>query len=103
MSTELERIKNIADIMKEKMPSLLASKQGLYVACSLFTVLDAKDRKIVVKTLKESIKEMFTNKIAHLFIIHILNNLDDTLLTKKKIITVIISIIYFIIIQIRNL
>jgi hypothetical protein len=32
---------------------------------------------------------MFTNKIAHLFIVHILNTLDDTMISKKKIITVI--------------
>ena len=48
-------------------------------------MLDAKDRKLVVKSLKEAIKEMFTNKIAHLFIIHVINTLDDTTLTKKKI------------------
>ena len=29
---------------------------------------------------------MVTNKIAHLFIIHVLNNLDDTVISKKKII-----------------
>lgn len=74
--------------MKEKIPTLLASKQGLYVACAIFNLLDAKDRKIVVKSLKEILKETFTNKIAHLFIIHVLNQLDDTLLSKKKIIMV---------------
>jgi hypothetical protein len=38
--------------------------------------------------LKEDIKEMFTNRLAHLFLIHILLNLDDTTLSKKKILTV---------------
>jgi pumilio family protein 6 len=71
--------------MKEKLPSLLASKQGLFVACGLFNILDAKDRKFVVKSLGEPLKEMVTNKIAHLFIIHVLNNLDDTVISKKKI------------------
>ena len=71
--------------MKEKLPTLLASKQGLFVACSLFQVLDAKDRKLVVKSLQEPLKEMITNKIAHLFVLHVLNNLDDTVLSKKKI------------------
>lgn len=28
---------------------------------------------------------MLTNKIAHLFVLHVLNNLDDTVLSKKKI------------------
>jgi len=27
---------------------------------------------------------MVTNKVAHLFILHILNNLDDTVMAKKK-------------------
>lgn len=68
--------------MKEKMPALLASMAGLKVACALFNLLDAKDRKAVVKSLP--VAEMVTNRIAHLFIIHVANNLDDTQLTKKK-------------------
>ena len=70
--------------MKEKLPSLLASKQGLLVACAFFNVLDAKDRKLVLKSLQEPLKEMLQNKVAHLFILHILNTLDDTVLAKKK-------------------
>jgi pumilio family protein 6 len=85
----MEKVKNVAEAVKDSMPSLLSSKQGLYVACSVFTIMDSKDRKAVVKTLKDSMKEMFTNKIAHLFIVHILNTLDDTMISKKKIITVI--------------
>ena len=84
----MERLKDIVDIMKDKIPTLLTSKQGLYVACALFTIMDAKDRKTVIKSMKEAIKEMFTNKIAHLFIVHVLNTVDDTLLSKKKIIAV---------------
>ena len=29
---------------------------------------------------------MITNKVAHLFIIHVLNNLDDTVISKKQLI-----------------
>ena len=87
-STDVERLKNLADSMKETLPALLASYKGLYVACACFSILDAKDRKIVIKSLKDVLKEMLTNKISHLFVIHILNSLDDTQLSKKKIITV---------------
>jgi len=80
-----DRLKWLADTMKEKLPTLLASKKGLLVACSLFNVLDAKDRKLVVKSIQEPLKEMITNKVAHLFILHILNTLDDTVISKKKI------------------
>ena len=55
------------------------------MACALFNVLDAKDRKLVVKSLQEPLKEMCVNKIAHLFIVHVVNNLDDTVISKKKI------------------
>lgn len=64
---------------------MLASKQGLLVACGIFNILDAKDRKFVVKSIQEPLKEMITNKIASLFILHVLNGLDDTVLSKKKI------------------
>ena len=85
--TDVEKIKWPAETMKEKLPSLLASKQGLQVACVLFNHLDAKDRKLVVKSVQEPLKEMVTNKIAHLFLIHMLNNLDDTVISKKKILS----------------
>ena len=87
-ANDMERIKNLNDLLKEKLPALLASTQGLYVACACFTMIDAKDRKGVLKTLKEDIKEMFTNRMAHLFLIHIVSTLDDTTLSKKKIISV---------------
>jgi len=81
--TSREKILNVAETIKEKLPALLASKEGLRVACTLFNVLDAKDRKTAVKNLP--IGEMVVNKIAHLFVIHVANTLDDTQLTKKKI------------------
>lgn len=82
----MDKIKWLAEMMKEKLPSLLASKHGLFVACGLFSVMDAKDRKVVLKSLQEPLKEMLTNKVASLFILHVLNSLDDTVLSKKKLI-----------------
>lgn len=80
--TDLEKLKQLADSVKEKLPALLASRQGLASACALFTLLDAKDRKTAIKQLP--VQEMLQNKIAHLFLIHVANTLDDTQLTKKK-------------------
>jgi hypothetical protein len=53
-------------------------------------LLEAKDRKIVVKSIQEPLKEMIVNKVAHLFILYIINNLDDTVMTKKKLLNDII-------------
>jgi hypothetical protein len=82
-SNQFLKVQSFAQTIKEKIPSLLASRHGLSVACAFFSILDAKDRKIVVKSLP--VAEMMTNKIAHLFLIHIITTLDDTQLTKKKI------------------
>lgn len=79
---DIDKVKAVADLMKERMPAVLASKEGLKVACALFNLLEAKDRKLVIKSLP--VAEMATNKIAHLFLIHVANNMDDTQLTKKK-------------------
>ena len=79
---DMDKVKQVAEQMKEALPALLASKEGLRVACALFNLLEAKDRKLVIKSLP--VGEMATNRIAHLFLIHVANNLDDTQLTKKK-------------------
>jgi hypothetical protein len=63
-------------MVKEKLPALLASRAGLNVACGIFNILDAKDRKSAIKSLP--VVEMIQNKLAHLFIIHVTNTLDDT-------------------------
>lgn len=46
-----EKLKLLAEMMKEKLPALLASRPGLAVACGIFNVLDAKDRKLAIKAL----------------------------------------------------
>ena len=81
-SQDISKVKFLAELLIEIFQSILASTQGLRVACTLFNLLDAKERKAVVKSLP--VAEMATNRIAHLFIIHVANNLDDTQLTKKK-------------------
>lgn len=71
-----EKLGNLAELIKEKLPALLASRPGLAVACAIFTILDAKDRKAAIKSLP--VVEMLSNKNAHLFLIHVANTLDDT-------------------------
>lgn len=78
-------------MIKEKIPALLASRDGLSVACGMFNVLDAKDRKIALKTLP--VNEMVGNKVAHLYLIHVANTLDDTQLTKKKLLHEVLKLV----------
>lgn len=77
----------MADTLKENLPTLLSSKNGLKAACGIFNILDAKDRKTVLKAFKPILKEALTNRVAYLFLVHMSNTLDDTVLTKKKLLT----------------
>lgn len=38
-------------MLKETLPALLASRPGLNVACAVFNILEAKDRKLAIKSL----------------------------------------------------
>jgi len=58
----------------------------------VFSILDSKERKVVLKSFKGVLVESLTNKVAHLFIVHMLNTLDDTVLSKKKILSVIFKV-----------
>ena len=69
------------------MPTLLSSRNGLKAACGIFTVLDAKDRKLAIKAFKSILKETLTNKVASVFVAHMVNTVDDTVLIKKKLLT----------------
>lgn len=58
VQTDMDNLKNIADMLKDKLPTLLSSYRGLYVACAVFNILESKDRKVAIKSLKEAVKEM---------------------------------------------
>lgn len=88
---EVEEVKEVCSQLHLTIPSLLASQEGLEVACTTFTLADTKQRKEILKTIKEHVKELSTNKIGHLFLIHALNTLDDTTLAKKTMLNEIVS------------
>ena len=62
---------------------LLSSRIGVKVACYFYTISDAKQRKHLVKELKEDVKDYAKNKVTFLMILKILKETDDTVLTKR--------------------
>ena len=79
------------NLLLETFPALLASKQGLKVACGLFSIASPKERRAIVKTIKPLAEEMATNPVSSLFLLYISCSLDDTVLSKKSIMNTLVK------------
>lgn len=60
--------------------------EGLKVACGVFTISNAKDRKVLLKHFKGKAKEMAIHPIASLFLLKVISSYDDTVTCKKYIV-----------------
>ena len=83
---ELDKQQEIANLLQENLPALLTSIEGLKVACGVFTISNAKDRKILLKHFKGKAKEMAIHPIASLFLLKVISSYDDTVTCKKYIV-----------------
>lgn len=82
----LDKQKEIANLLIEHIPALLTSREGLKVACGVFTISNAKDRKTIVKSLKGLVKELVLHPIGSLFLVKVINSYDDTVTCKKYVV-----------------
>ncbi len=70
---------------------LLSSRLGVAVACYIFTVAEAKYRKYFIKELKEDVVALASNKATFLIILKMLRSTDDTVLTKRVLLSKLIG------------
>jgi hypothetical protein len=89
---DMEQQTDILNMLIENFPALLSSKQGLKVACGLFSIASSKERRTIVKTIKPLVEEMATNPISSLFLLYICTSLDDTVLGRKAVMNSLVKI-----------
>lgn len=87
-----EQQNEVLQMLIETFPALLSSKQGLKVACGLFSIASSKERRTIVKTIKPLVEEMAVNPVSSLFLLYICSSLDDTVLGKKSIVNTLVKI-----------
>lgn len=87
----LEKQKEIANLLLEHIPALLTSREGLKVACGVFTISNAKDRKTIVKNLKSVVKELAVHPIGSIFLVKVINSYDDTVSCKKYVVNELVT------------
>lgn len=67
------------------IPSLASTKDGARAAMVIFFNSIVKDRRSIVKNLREHLIELCTHEHGHVLIIAIINSMDDTKALKKSI------------------
>jgi pumilio homology domain family member 6 len=74
-------------LFKDQVHQLVHTKDGAYAACLIISYSTAKDRKAVVKCVKEIIPQMATDQFGHIVLIVMCAVVDDTKLISKAILT----------------
>ncbi|OLL26691.1 Pumilio y domain family member 6, partial [Neolecta irregularis DAH-3] len=76
-----------SSLILEQIPEIVHTKQGCDAAMLLFAYASPKNRKIIIKACKPYIVRMAEDEFGHMFLITILDILDDTVLSSKSIIS----------------
>ncbi|KAH0550452.1 hypothetical protein KQX54_019462 [Cotesia glomerata] len=80
---ELNDRAELIGTLKESVVELLATKDGAKVAMICMWHGTAKERKAMLKVMKEQVKEIATSEYGYLFLLAMLDSVDDTVLVKK--------------------
>lgn len=72
-------------MFKEQIHQLVHTKDGSFAASLLISYGTAKDRKAMIKSIKDIIPQMSTNQYGHMVLIIICAVVDDTKLVTKSV------------------
>ena len=75
----------MVSLFKEQIHQLAHTKDGSYAACLLISYGTAKDRKVMIKSIKDIITQMSTDQYGHMVLIVICAVVDDTKLVTKSV------------------
>lgn len=77
-------IRTFIDLLAEQFPELVHTPEGSEVACSLISVANAKERKIIIRALKNHTKNLIENEFGNLVLTTLFMTVDDTVLLHKS-------------------
>jgi pumilio family protein 6 len=81
------RMSTMVNLLAEQGPRLMTSKAGAKAMCSVVGAATAKDRKRVLKSLKGHVLESCLHPSGHLYIMRILDVVDDTVSLQKLVLS----------------
>ncbi|XP_037938189.1 protein penguin [Teleopsis dalmanni] len=80
-----DKIEEAVTMFASLIPLMVTTKDGCQAAIITFYKSTAKNRRAIIKTIKEHLTKICSHEHGHIFIIAVLNSLDDTKATKKAI------------------
>lgn len=76
-------IRTFIDLLAEQFAELVHTQEGCEVAASLIALANAKERKVIIKSLKAHGKELVKNEYGNIVLITLFMTVDDTVLLHK--------------------
>lgn len=75
----------MVSLFKEQIQQLVHTKDGAHAACLLLSYGAAKDRKAMIKSIREIIPQMAIDQYGHMVLIVLCAVVDDTKLVSKSV------------------
>ncbi|KAI8128155.1 Protein penguin [Lucilia cuprina] len=82
---EEDKVEETVTMFASLIPLMLTTKDGCQAAIICFHKSTPKNRRAIIKNIKEHLVKICTHEHGHIFAIAVLNALDDTKATKKAI------------------
>ncbi|CAH6720452.1 pumilio homology domain family member 6 [[Candida] jaroonii] len=88
LSSDIEefdkQIREFEELLGEQFAELVHTSEGSEVACCLIAMANAKERKTIMKTLKQHNKDLIKNEHGNLVLITLFMTVDDTVSLHKN-------------------
>ncbi|QRG38858.1 hypothetical protein FDK38_003276 [Candidozyma auris] len=78
------QIREFIELLAEQFAELVHTQEGSEVACSLLALANAKERKVIIRSLKNHAKELIKNEHGNTVLIALYMTVDDTVLLHKS-------------------
>lgn len=78
-----KEISEFIELLEEPFAELVHTPEGAEVACTLIAKASAKERKLLIKTLKDHSESLIKNEHGNVVFITLLMTVDDTVLVSK--------------------
>lgn len=78
------KIRDFIELLAEQFAELVHTQEGAEVASTLLALATAKERKVIIKSLKDHAKELIKNEYGNIVLITLYMTVDDTVLVHKS-------------------
>lgn len=78
------QIREFIELLSEQFAELVHTQEGAEVACLLLALANAKERKVIIRSLKNHAKELIKNEHGNTVLIALYMTVDDTVLLHKS-------------------